>query len=112
MSEEMTRSRLVRLEVAAQSVRLPASRVRRYVRAGLVRTAQGTGADALFGDEELAQLRKIRRLREDLGINQAGVEVVLRLLDEVEALRTALARRDGASRGIRPRRRELRCPSA
>jgi MerR family transcriptional regulator, heat shock protein HspR len=96
MSEEMTRSRLVRLEVAAESVRLPTSRVHRYVRAGLVRPAHGVGAEALFGDEELARLRKIRRLREDLGINQAGIEVVLRLLDEVEALRTALARREGS----------------
>jgi MerR family transcriptional regulator/heat shock protein HspR len=94
MSEEMTRARLVRLEVAAQLVRLPAPRVRRYLRAGLIRPAHGEGAEALFGDEELARLRKIRRLREDLGINQAGIEVVLRLLDEVEALRTALARRD------------------
>jgi MerR family transcriptional regulator/heat shock protein HspR len=96
MNDEMTRSRLVRLEVAAQSVRLPAMRVRRYVRAGLVRPAHGTGADALFGDEELARLRKIRRLRQDLGINQAGLEVVVRLLDEVEALRTALARYEGS----------------
>jgi MerR family transcriptional regulator/heat shock protein HspR len=94
MSEEMTRSRLVRLEVAAQSVRLPVTRVRRYMRAGLVRPAHGAGAEALFGDDELARLRKIRRLCEDLGINQAGLEVVLRLLDEVEALRAALARRE------------------
>jgi MerR family transcriptional regulator/heat shock protein HspR len=94
MSEEMTRARLVRLEVAAETVRLPATRVRRYVRAGLVRPAHGTGAEALFGDEELARLRKLRRLRDDLGINQAGLEVVMRLLDEVEALRAALARRE------------------
>jgi MerR family transcriptional regulator/heat shock protein HspR len=96
MSEEMTRPRLVRLEMAAQSVRLPATRVRRYVRTGLVRPAHGAGAAALFGEEELARLRKIRRLREDLGIDQAGLEVVLRLLDEVEALRAALARLEGS----------------
>jgi MerR family transcriptional regulator/heat shock protein HspR len=84
------------------------------VRAGLVRPAQGAGAAALFGDEELARLRKIRRLREDLGINQAGLEVVVRLLDEVEALRAALARREGseADGGPGPRRRSLQWPSA
>ena len=96
MNDQMPTSRLVRLEVAAETVRLPATRVRRYVRAGLVRPAHGQGAGALFGEEELARLRKIRRLRQDLGLNQAGIEVVLRLLDEIEALRTALARREGS----------------
>jgi MerR family transcriptional regulator/heat shock protein HspR len=95
MNGQPGQSRLVRLEVAAETVRLPSTRVRRYVRAGLVRPAQGAGSEALFGDEDLARLRKIRRLREDLGINHAGLEVVLRLLDEVDALRAALARSEG-----------------
>jgi MerR family transcriptional regulator, heat shock protein HspR len=94
MSDQITRSRLIRLEVAAEAVRLSHTQVRRYVRAGLVRPAHVEGAEALFGDEELARLRKIRRLREDLGLNQAGLEVVLRLLDEVQELRVALAQRD------------------
>ena len=81
------------LEAAAGLVRLPATRVRRYVRAGLVRPARVEGRVELFGDVELARLRKIRRLRQDLGLNTAGVEIVLRLLDEIQTLRAALAYR-------------------
>jgi MerR family transcriptional regulator/heat shock protein HspR len=46
----------------------------------------------LFGATELAELRKIRRLTTDLGVNLAGVEVILRLTDELASLRANLPR--------------------
>jgi MerR family transcriptional regulator, heat shock protein HspR len=88
--------RYVRLEVAARLVRLPPARVRRYVRAGLVRPPRVEGRSPLFSESELARLRKIRRLADDLGLNAAGVEVAVRLLDEIDALRAALGRRSHA----------------
>jgi MerR family transcriptional regulator/heat shock protein HspR len=97
MSTQMETPRLWRLELAAERVRLPVGRVRRYVRAGLVRPAHGEGAEALFGESELKRLRKIRRLRDDLGINSAGLEVVLRLLDEIEVLQAARTRHERRS---------------
>ena len=78
------------LEAAARLTRLPATRVRRYVRVGLIRPVRVEGRTAYFSEAELARLRTIRRLGEDLGLNAAGVEVVLRLVDEVRTLRTAL----------------------
>jgi MerR family transcriptional regulator/heat shock protein HspR len=83
----------IRLEVAARQVDLPPARVRRYVRTGLVRPARVEGRVALFGEAELARLRKIRRLRDDLGLNMAGLEVALRLLDEIQRLQSALDER-------------------
>jgi MerR family transcriptional regulator, heat shock protein HspR len=80
------------LEAAAARVRLPPSRMRRYVRLGLVRPARYEGRSALFGDAELAKLRRLRRLSEDLGLNTAGLEVAIRLLDEIARLQAQLAR--------------------
>jgi DNA-binding transcriptional MerR regulator len=94
MSDEMAAVEYVRLEAAAQLVRLSARRVRRYVEAGLVQPSRIEGDEPLFGDAELARLRRIRRLREDLGLNSAGVEVTLRLLDEIVALHAALDERE------------------
>jgi DNA-binding transcriptional MerR regulator len=88
MNTRMTSPRLWRLDVAAERVRLPVAQVRRYVRAGLVRPAHGEGVEALFGEAELARLRKIRRLRQDLGLNLIALDVVLRLLDRIEALQS------------------------
>ena len=88
-----------RLETAARIVRLPSAAVRGYVEAGVVRPARVEGEVRLFGEDELARLRKIRRLRRDLGINGAGIEVVMHLLDEIELLRAQDRRRTHA--GVR-----------
>jgi MerR family transcriptional regulator, heat shock protein HspR len=87
MTDRPTHTEVYELETAALLVRLPAARVRRYVRVGLVRPTRLEGRTAFFGEDELARLRRIRRLVEDIGLNMAGVEIVLRLVDELEALR-------------------------
>ncbi len=75
------------LDVAAQLAGLSVTRVRRCMRAGLVQPARVDGGLPRFGELELARLRKIRRLVDDLGLNLAGADVVLRLLDEIHQLR-------------------------
>jgi DNA-binding transcriptional MerR regulator len=90
MNDRTGRTAVYELETAAHLARLPAARVRRYVRVGLIRPVRVEGPNAFFGDAELARLRTIRRLGEDLGLNAAGVEVALRLADEIRTLRNAL----------------------
>lgn len=89
---------LWRLEAAARMARLPPARARHYVRLGLVRPARYDGTRALFGETELARLRRLRRLSDDLGLNLAGVEVTMRLLDEIARLRSLLERSDQSGR--------------
>jgi DNA-binding transcriptional MerR regulator len=90
MNDRTGRVAVYELETAARLTRLPAARVRRYVRVGLVRPSRVDGRTAFFTDAELARLRTIRRLGEDLGLNAAGIEVALRLVDEIRTLRSAL----------------------
>jgi chaperone modulatory protein CbpM len=95
MTERIGRMAVYELETAARITRLPPARVRRYVQVGLIRPVRVEGRNAFFDDAELARLRTIRRLGEDLGLNAAGVEVALRLVDEIRTLRKALdARHD------------------
>ena len=51
---------------------------------------EGTGGELRYSEEEVAQLRRIRRLQHDLGVNLAGVEVILHLLKLLEALNQKL----------------------
>ena len=81
-----------RIEVAARVVGLSHDTVVYCVREGVVRPAREEQGHPLLGEPELARLRKVRRLQDDLGLNLEGVEVVLRLLDELAALRAELAR--------------------
>ena len=90
MNDRPARMAIYELETAARLSRLPPARVRRYIRVGLVRPSLVEGRKAFFSEAELARLRTIRRLGEDLGLNAAGVEVALRLVDEIRTLRRAL----------------------
>jgi MerR family transcriptional regulator/heat shock protein HspR len=79
-----------RIEVVAEQVGLSPARIRAYERAGLIRPTRVQGRTRLYGEEELARLRRLRRLSQDLGLNPAGVEIVARLIDDLEALRAEL----------------------
>lgn len=90
-----TRRRLSAHEIAVREAAtvtgVPVARVRRYVSVGVIRPAVEGGATS-FGERELARLRRIRRLHDDLGLNAAGVEVVMGLLDEIERLQADMRR--------------------
>ena len=73
--------------VAAESVGISITRIVRYERLGLVAPTR-VNRQVRYGPLELARLRKLRRLTDDLGVNLAGAQIILRLLDEME-------RRDG-----------------
>jgi DNA-binding transcriptional MerR regulator len=90
MNDRPARMALYELETAARLSRLPPARVRRYIRVGLIRPSRVEGRTVFFSEVELARLRTIRRLGEDLGLNAAGVEVALRLVDEIRTLQNAL----------------------
>jgi chaperone modulatory protein CbpM len=65
--------------------------VRLLVDEGLVQPAAVQPAWR-FGGEELARVRRIRRLQRDFEANLQSVAVMLDLIDEVETLRAALHR--------------------
>jgi MerR family transcriptional regulator, heat shock protein HspR len=69
-------------EDAAQMVGIKITRLVRYERLGLV-SPSVENRQPRYGPGELARLRKIRRLTDDLGVNLAGVEIIMRLLDQM-----------------------------
>jgi MerR family transcriptional regulator/heat shock protein HspR len=77
------RQRTIAIEVAARKAGLSTRTIRRYVRRGMVGEA--------LTEEDVVTLRRIRRLT-GLGVNLAGVEVVLRMRRRIEALRAEIAR--------------------
>jgi DNA-binding transcriptional MerR regulator len=61
--------------------------VERFVEFGLIDPIESEGARWLFDPSAIARLRMIRRLRESLGMNLAGIAVTLDLLDRLCALK-------------------------
>jgi MerR family transcriptional regulator/heat shock protein HspR len=66
--------------------------LRHYERVGLVVPARSPGNVRLYSPHDIQRLRKICRLTDELGINLAGVDVILRLTDTVEELQTEMDR--------------------
>ncbi|MGC4107664.1 MAG: chaperone modulator CbpM [Thermomicrobiales bacterium] len=84
-----------RIALAAETVGLPERQVRRYVRIGLVPSTTRE-REAYIDEMGLARLRKIRRLSEDVGLNTVGIEVVMRLLDQIDDLQNQIDRQSRA----------------
>lgn len=70
--------------------RLEVQFIRQLRDAGVVEGIMVAGEERRYGEEELALLRRARRLHHDLGINLEGVEVILRLYARLEALQREL----------------------
>ena len=62
----------------------------RHLRAVGLIEGEETGGELRYSEGEITQLRRIRRLQRDLGVNLEGVEVIVRLLKRIEALQIEL----------------------
>ncbi len=71
------------ISVVAKMLEIHPQTLRLYERLGLVRP-QRRGLNRLFSDADIERLRQILRLKDDLGVNSACIEVILNLLDRIE----------------------------
>ena len=71
------------ISVAARMLGVQTQTLRYYERLGLVEPARTKGNQRVFSHSDIERVRRIRGLMDDLGVNLAGVEVVLRLLERL-----------------------------
>jgi len=82
---ERSREPVYVISVAAGRVGMHPQTLRLYERAGLVKPAR-RGLNRLYSDYDIDRLRQIQRLTQDMGVNLAGVEVILNLLEQISQL--------------------------
>ena len=71
------------ISVAAELVGMHPQTLRMYEQKGLVQPKRTAGNTRLYSEADLDRLRLIQQLTNELGLNLAGVEHVLRLQDEL-----------------------------
>ncbi len=71
------------ISIAARMVGVHAQTLRYYERVGLLFPSRTEGRRRLYSPQEIERLRKIKTLTEDMGVNLAGAEVVLKLMDRM-----------------------------
>lgn len=74
------------ISVAAKLVSLHPQTLRYYERQGLVQPSRSTGNVRLYSARDIARLRKIAQLTDELGLNLAGVDVILRMNERLREL--------------------------
>ena len=85
------------ISVAAKLVRSHPQTLRLYERVGLVKPARTVNNIRLYSDVDIERVRQIQRLT-NVGLNLAGVQMVLDLVERMESMRRdleeAMARRE------------------
>ncbi|MCE2465945.1 MAG: helix-turn-helix transcriptional regulator [Dehalococcoidia bacterium] len=74
------------ISVAARMVGVHAQTLRYYERVGLVEPSRSMGKQRLYSPRDIELLRRIKALTDEMGVNLAGVEVVLKLMNRVNQL--------------------------
>ena len=76
--------------VAAGLCEIHPQTLRQYERLGLVIPSRAGAKNRLYSQSDIRRVRRIQRLTQEMGVNLAGVELILRLLDDMEEMRKDL----------------------
>lgn len=80
------------ISVAARMLGIQTHTLRYYEKVGIIQPRRSRGNIRLYSDREIALLRRVKSLIEDMGINLAGAEVVLRMVARMNELQVEVAR--------------------
>ncbi len=71
------------ISVAARMLGVHAQSLRYYEKMGLIEPSRSRGRVRFYSHRDIERLRQIKTLMNDLGVNLAGVEVILRLTERI-----------------------------
>ena len=71
------------ISVAARMLGVRTQTLRYYERLGLIEPSRTKGNQRVFSRKDIERVQRVRNLMDDLGVNLAGVEVVLGLLEKL-----------------------------
>ena len=74
------------ISIVARMIGLHQQTIRSYERIGLVKPHRTRGNTRLYSHADVERLKTVTRLVADLGVNLAGVDVILRMTKQIEQL--------------------------
>ena len=78
------------ISIAARLVGVKTHTLRYYERIGIIDPSRSQGNVRLYSERDIAQLRRVKTLLDDLGVNLAGVEVILRMAQHMNELQSQM----------------------
>ena len=89
------------ISVAARMLGVQTHTLRYYERIGIIEPSRSQGNTRLYSDRDVARLRQMKTLMEDLGINLAGVEVILRMSQHMAELQRQMEEMESELKRLR-----------
>jgi len=89
------------ISVAAQLAGMHAQTLRQYDRLGLVSPSRTRGGGRRYSARDVTLLREVQRLSQDEGVSLAGIQRILDLENQVQALRTRVSTLRGEVEALR-----------
>ena len=74
------------ISIASRMVGLHAQTLRYYERVGLIWPSRSVGRQRLYSPADIERLRRIKTFTDEMGMNLAGAEVALKLVERIEEL--------------------------
>lgn len=84
--------RYVLISAVAERFEIHPQTLRMYEREGLLKPSRSAGNTRLYDEEAIRRLETILNLTRELGVNLAGVEVILSMKDRMEELQAEVDR--------------------
>ncbi len=74
------------ISAVAEQYQIHPQTLRLYEREGLLKPSRSEGNTRLYTDQDLERLEVILKLTRDLGVNLAGVEIILNMRERMEEM--------------------------
>ena len=74
------------ISVAARILGTQTYTLRYYERIGIIEPSRSAGNIRLYSESDITKLRRVKALIEELGVNLAGVEVIMHMVERIGEL--------------------------
>lgn len=82
MNVDDTEPRYV-ISIAARMVGVQTYTLRYYERVGIIEPSRSRGNIRLYSERDISRLRRVKTLMDDMGVNLAGVEVIIKIMQQM-----------------------------
>ncbi len=80
------------ISIVAKMLNIHPQTLRQYERDGLIKPSRTKGRMRLYSQRDIDKMKVILRLTRDLGVNLAGIDIILRLKEQIEELEAEIDR--------------------
>ncbi len=78
------------ISVAAKMLSIQTYTLRYYEKIGIIEPYRSQGNIRFYSEKDIVLLRRVKTLMDDMGVNLAGVEVILRMMQRIAGLQNEL----------------------